>query len=322
MRNIARAVGLAFAVVAIQALLVSFFAWPAIRTAPRDLPVVVAGPPAAAAAVNDRLEQARPGGFKITNVPDAAAADRALRNREAYGAFVVQPGGMSVHVASAASPTVAALLTQQAQGEVVDVVPVDADDPRGAGLASAFLPMVLTAMVAGAVLFLMVSSRWARLAGHVVFAGLAGLAGAAILQGGYGALPGAYLANAGVLALVAAAISAAVTGLAAVLGRAGIGLAALLVFVVGNPLSAISSAPEMLPQPWGQVGQLLPPGAGATLLRSVAYFDGAGGTAPAWTLAGWALVGLLLVAVAPRRKPHTTPAGSATASAEPELTTA
>jgi hypothetical protein len=46
--------------------------------------------------------------------------------------------------------------------------------------------------------------------------------------------------------------------------------------LVGNPLSGISSAPERLPEPAGALGPLLPPGAGGSLLRSTAFFDGAG----------------------------------------------
>jgi hypothetical protein len=81
-----------------------------------------------------------------------------------------------------------------------------------------------------------------------------------------------------------------------VLGAGGIGLAVLAVFLLGNPLSGLTSAPELLPQPWGAVGQFLPPGAGGSLLRSVAFFDGAGAAVPAWVLAAWAGVALLLTA--------------------------
>ena len=87
------------------------------------------------------------------------------------------------------------------------------------------------------------------------------------------------------------------TGLSRCSGAPGIGLGVLLVFLFGNPISAVAAAPELLPQPWGMIGQLLPPGAGATLLRSAAFFDGAGSAAPLWTLVAWAAVGLVLVAV-------------------------
>src|SRR3982750_4265543 len=99
---------IAIGVVLLQALLVLWFAWPATKTAPRDLPIVVAGPAPAANAVAERLRTERPGAFQITTLPDASAADQAIRDRPAYAAFVVGPGGSSLHVASAASPAVAA----------------------------------------------------------------------------------------------------------------------------------------------------------------------------------------------------------------------
>jgi hypothetical protein len=292
---LARAVAVGTFVVLAQALLVAMFAWPAVKTAPRDLPIVVAGPAPAVDAIRQQLPA---DAFSVSTVPDAAAADQALRDREAYAAFVVGPAGVQVHIASAASPVVAQLLTQRAQGsgaQVVDVVPVDADDPRGAGFAASFLPLILTGMIAGALLAFAIPGRRARLVGLLTYAVLAGLVGAWLLQTAMGILPGAYLGVAGAIGLVSLAIAAAVTGLASVLGVAGVPVAALLVFVVGNPLSGVSTAPELLPQPWGQVGQLIPPGAGATLLRSMAYFDGAGGTPAAWTLGAWAAVGLVLV---------------------------
>ena len=301
---IALALVLAAVVVAVQALLVPMFAWPAANLAPRDLPVIVAGPAPAADAVAGQLGSAEPGAFEVSRAPDAAAADAALRDRQAYAAFVVGADGVSLHTASAASPAVAALLTAAAQQlgagravPVVDVVTSDPDDPRGAGFASGFLPLGLTSMVAGILLVFLVRSRVARLVGLGAYALLAGLAGAAVLQLWLGLIPGDYLANAAVAGLFALAVSAAVAGLGAALGRPGIGLGVLLVFVFGIPLSAVSAAPELLPQPWGQFGQWLPVGAGATLLRSVAYFGGAGSAGPLWILAAWAAGGLALVSV-------------------------
>ncbi|MGH3682112.1 MAG: hypothetical protein ACRDT2_17890, partial [Natronosporangium sp.] len=232
------------------------------------------------------------------------AADQALRDREAYAAFVLGPSGVTLHTASAASPVVAQLLTgavaEIGDGRPVpvrDVVPGSPDDPRGAGFAAGFLPLALTSMLAGIGLAFVVRGRWARLAGLVGYAALAGLVGAAVLQGWLGVLDGDYLTGAAAIGLFALATSGMVLGLGAALGGPGIGLGALLAFLVGNPLSAVAAAPELLPQPWGQVGQWLPPGAGGTLLRSVSWFDGAGSTQPLWTLAGWAALGIVLVLV-------------------------
>ncbi|GAB3065723.1 hypothetical protein [Micromonospora schwarzwaldensis] len=291
-------------VVLAQALLVPLFAAPAAHLAPRDLPVAVAGPPPATAELAARLAAARPGGFRITTLPDAAAADRALRDREVYAAFVVGPDGVGLHTAPAAGPTVAALLTEAA-GQlsagrpvpVTPVVPADPDDPRGAGFAAGFLPLALTGMLAGVLLTLLVAGRGARLAGLLGYAVLAGLGGVTVLHGWLGLLDGDPWREAGAIGLFSLAAAGAVAGLGALLGRPGLGLGALLVFLLGNPLSAVSAAPELLPQPWGTVGQFLPVGAGGTLLRSAAFFDGAGAGRPLAVLTGYAVVGLALVLV-------------------------
>ncbi|MEJ3742107.1 hypothetical protein WEI85_02240 [Actinomycetes bacterium KLBMP 9797] len=292
----------ATAVVLLQGLLVALFVAPSAQPEPHDLPVIVAGPAPAADAFAQRLSAARPGGFEIVTKPDAAAADAALRDHEAYAAFVVGAGGATLHTASGASPTVAAILGQAAQQfagsqpvQVVDVVPTDPDDPRGAGFATGFLPLAMTSLAAGSVLVLLLRSRTARLAGLATYAVLAGVVATAVLQYWLGVLPGDYLLNAAGIALFGLAAAATVTGLGALLGTPGIGLGALVVFLVANPLSAVSSAPELLPEPWGAVGQWLPVGAGATLLRSTAYFDGAGGAFAAMVLTGYAVVGLTLV---------------------------
>jgi hypothetical protein len=313
-----RAVGIATGVTILLALLVAWFSWPAKELEPRDLPVVVAAPGPAAQQLAGQLEATRPGAFEVTVVADEAAADAALRDRSAYAAFVAGPSGVSLHTASGASPTVAALLTQAAQQmgaqsgspvTVVDVVPGAPDDPRGAGFASGFLPLVLASMVAGVALAVVIRDRVARLVGLAAFAVIAGLVGAGVLLG-LDLVAGGYLAVAGAIGLLALAVSAAVAGLGAVLGPAGIGLGVLLIFLLGNPISGVAAAPELLPQPWGAIGQLLPVGAGGTLMRSVAFFDGAGSAAALWTLIGWAAVGLVLVAVGRASLPGhaTTPA--------------
>ncbi|MER7457175.1 hypothetical protein [Micromonospora sp. NPDC126480] len=314
------AVLVAAVVPAVLALLVPLFAAPAANLAPRDLPIAVAGPAPVADQLAGRLAAARPGAFEITTLPDAAAADRALRDREVYAAFVAGPDGVALHTAPAASPTVALLLTDvagQLAAErpvtVVEVVPADPDDVRGAGFAAGFLPLALGGLLAGALLVLLVRTRPARLAGLAVLGVIAGPVGAAILHGWLGVIDGNWLAEAAATGLFVLAASATVAGLGALLGRPGLALGALLVFLVGNPLSAVGAAPELLPQPWGEVGQWLPVGAGATLLRSVAFFGGAGAGAPLAVLAGYALVGFALVAVAGGG-----PAESGAATVEPD----
>lgn len=308
------------AIVAVQALLMLWFAWPAQKAEPRDLPVVVAGPQQAADALAAKLGAAREGAFEVTTVADAAAADAALTNREAYAAFIVgpaaagsSPGGVELHVASAASPAVSTALSQLAASfgqpggppvKVVDVVPTSADDPRGAGFAGSFLPLILTSIGAGVVVALLARSRSVQVAAIVGYGAAAGLLAAGLMHW-TGVLAGSYLGGAAAIALLTGSIAATVAGLYALLGRPGIALGAVLAFLVGNPLSGLASAPEMLPQPWGEIGQFLPVGAGATLIRSASYFDWAGGTRSAIVLASYVLVGLILVAAAGARRSPT-----------------
>lgn len=306
-RPVGPMLGIVLGVLAVQALLFTLFAWPALHSAPRELRVDVAGQPAAARQFAAQLDHARPGAFDVRTVPDQAAGDAALRDRDAYGVFVVAPDGVRLRVASAASPQVAALLGQVAQSlgqklghpvPVTDVVPADPDDRNGVVLSLGILPLAMTSLAAGVLLALRVRGRLARLAGVVLFAALAGLVSTAIARWGLSALPGDYLTDAAGVALLALAVSGTTAGLAALLGPPGAGLGVLVIFVLGIPLSGLTSAPDLLPDGWGTLGQYLPPGAGGTLLRSLAYFDGAATGRPLAVLSGWAAVGIVLLVLA------------------------
>ncbi|MEV4033374.1 ABC transporter permease [Streptomyces umbrinus] len=274
------------------------FAWPAARTAPRDLPLGVAGPATAAAQVEKQLTE-HEGAFEIHRYADEAAARDAIEDRTVYGAVVVTEQGPKLLTASAASPFVAQLLqqavTQQAGGaqvRTVDVVPAAKDDPRGSALTSSVLPLTLAGIAAGAVVTLLGLRGRRAIVALVGASALVGLVAATLAGSWLGALTGNWWAQAGALGLATLAVGAAVAGLAALLGPAGIGLGGLLVMLLGNPFSGAATAPEMLPDPVGTIGQWLPPGAGVSLLRSISFFDGAAASGPALTLAWWAALGL------------------------------
>ncbi|MFJ4715296.1 ABC transporter permease [Streptomyces sp. NPDC088785] len=286
----------------LAALALWAFAWPAARTAPRDLPLGVAGPPAAAAAVERGLA-AEDGAFEIHRYADEAAARDAIEGRIVYGAVVAGADGTKVLTASAASPVVAQLLTQAvtarapagAKVTTADVVPAPAADPRGSALSSSVLPLAIAGVAGGSVVTLL-RLRGVRAALTLVLASaVVGVAATALADNWLGVLTGDWWTQAGALALSTLAVGATVAGLAALIGPAGIGVGALLMVLLGNPFSGVASAPQLLPEPVGLLGQGLPPGAGGSLIRSVAYFDGARAGAPALTLALWAGLGLAAV---------------------------
>jgi hypothetical protein len=297
------------------ALVLTLFAWPSARLEPRDLPIGVAGPPVAAGAIEQRLA-AGDGRFELHRYPDGAAARDAIEDRDIYGAFVASADGVMVLTASGASQAVAQLLDRAASEieergpagavEVQDVVPA----PRGAALASSVLPLVLAGILTGVVSFLLASGL--RRVGLLVVASvLAGLAATAIVQSWLDVVGGSWAANAAALSLTVLAISCFLAGLWALLGELGLILAALGMVLIGNPFSGVGSAPELLPEPVGALGQLMPPGAGGNLLRSTGFFDGAAAGGHIAVLVAWALAGLgaLLAAEARnrRRAPERTP---------------
>ncbi len=304
---------------AFVALALWAFAWPAARTAPNELPLGVAGPAGAAEPMAERLAQ-QDGAFEVHRYPDATAARAAVADREVYGAVVAADrpdAAPELLVASAASPTVAALLEQLATEmaaemapggagvTVTDVVPAPAADPRGAVFNSSVLPLALAGIATGAaatVTGLVAARRGHALMALVGTAALVGLAGAGIGHSWLEVLGGDWWTVAGAIGLVVLASAATVAGCAALLGLPGIGLGAVLVMLLGNPWSGATSAPEMLPEPVGVLGQWLPLGSGATLLRSVAFFDGAAAGLPLLVLAAWTALGGAAIALGGRRR--------------------
>jgi hypothetical protein len=291
------------------ALVVTLFAWPSSRLEPRDLPVGVAGPLAAADQIASGLA-AQDGAFEVHRYQDAAGARQAIEDRDVYGAFVVTPSGPQVLVSSGASFNVSQLLTEAgesqakaagAKAQVVDVAPGGGEDPRGTGLSSSVLPMVLAGVLVGMAASMLASGLLGRAALVLTGSILAGGAAVAIAQGWLGIVDQNWLANWGALSLVVLSISSVVAGFEALLGPPGIAVGSMTMILIGNPFAAVSSAPEMLPQPLGALGQLMPPGAGGNLLRSTGFFDGAGAGGHIAVLVGWVALGLgVMVAAAMR----------------------
>jgi hypothetical protein len=310
--QLARTVAVASSAVVVQSLQVTVYMWSSARLAPRDLPIAVAGPRAAVTAVT----RANPGSFRIISAsPGGARHD--ITGRLVYGAIIVGGRMPQLLSASAASPVVAQLLTQVidemagVSSPARDILPIDSNDPRGAAFGAMLLPLVVTSIIAGALLTLMITAVPWRLAGLALFTigGAAALAAAAKIW--LGIFPGGYFTLEGVISLIALAVAAAVTGLGSLAGHrgraaVGIALGAVITFALGNPFAGATSAPELLPSPWGAIGQWLPPGAGATLLRAVEYFHGARAGVPWAVLAAWAGGGIALIMLSAGLVRHTT----------------
>jgi hypothetical protein len=310
--EVLRATGVVIALGAVLALIAIAFALPAAKSKPHDVPIGAVGAPAASGQVADMLEHSAPGAFALTIYPNEAALRDAIRDRNVYGGVVVEPDGRTLLTATGASPTVAQLLTQFGNGmaqqtgvplRTVDLAPPPAGDPRGTGLAAAALPVTLAGFLPVVALTLVVSGdARIRIAATAAFSGLAGVTIAAVMRYALGSIDQNFWAVAGGLTLGALAAGLVVLGLAELFGRIGLLSGALLALLVGNPLSGLNSAPELLPGGWGQLGQFLPQGANATLLRSTAFFDGAGASTAIAVLTCWAVLGSLIIVIALQRR--------------------
>jgi hypothetical protein len=293
-------------------LAVLAFAWPAARMRPRDLPVGIVGSTPGSQQLIEQLTSAQPGGFDFHLYADQASARSAIEKRDVYGAFIVTPQRVSVLEASAASPAVAQLLSmigQQLQhaasssaaGQVSlsvdDVVPLSHADRKGVVFSSSLLPLTICSILVAAAVGVVVRFRpaWRQLVALSVLSAVAGLGSYLIAQSFLGALPHQAVASWACLTLTILSISAATAGLIALIGSPGLGLAAASMVFVGNPFSGVTSAPELLPDAVRHVGQWLPPGPGANLLRSWAYFDGNGAVGHLSVLIVWTVLGFAAI---------------------------
>ena len=228
-----------------------------------------------------------------------------MRNREAIGAITAGPDGITIVTASAAGTPYSTILKQIGEGlsqtgqpiHYTDVAPLTTKDPSGSAISMLALPMIFGGM-SSAVAFSTVfkKSRRKQIIGAIGVAILGGLIASATLYFGFGAFEANFWPTTAVIMLGIAAISLTVLGLNSLLGFAGIGLGAILMLFVANPLSGLATGAAWLPSPWGTLGQYLPLGAAGTAIRSSAFFDGAAMGQPVTILVCWIMVGLGLAA--------------------------
>ena len=297
----------------IQIAFVASFVAAQVDPQPHDVPVGVVGPQPAVGQVEQALERRSPGGLEIRAYPSPGAAETAIGDREVYGALLLGQERLQLLTASAASPAVSNLLVAVAGGvarasgqqlQVRDVRPIDPDDPRGLVLNLLMLPFVVTAVLVS--LFLRFLAPALRPGGQLAALAAFAICGAlvSILIAGpiAGALPGSFLALSAIVALLLFSIAAATTGLVTLRGAGGVGLGFLIFLIIGNIASGAATAPELLPGFWRAVGPWLPPGAAATAMRNVAYFDGVELLQPLLVLVAFSAIGAALTVLVGRRQ--------------------
>jgi hypothetical protein len=320
-RVAARIVGGAVAVLFLSTILyVSAFHAPR----PRSYDVGVVGPAAAAASLQDALDGSNRGAFDVRGYDTEFEARAALLDTKVHGVFMPRPRGDRILVAQALGMAATQAVTDALRGvasksrtpvAVRDVRPLPSSDRRGLSSVFIVIATIFPSLVAGVLLSVLGRRlswrlRWAAVLAYALAAGLVVAFNVHVVVGAFGS---EFLGIALVSGLFALAVSAAAHGLTHLGGPPGIGLAVVVLLLVGVSAGGGAVGYEFEPGFYGAVSQLLPPGAAVTAVRNVEYFDWAATLAPIATLAVWAVGGLAVGLLGDVYGPHVRrPRGAAT----------
>ncbi|MCF4137628.1 SNG1 family protein [Streptomyces sp. Tue 6430] len=311
-----RATLLVVGVLALHLLFIASYVGALHDPRPRDVPFGVVAPRAVAERTVARLAGLPGGPLDPRAVADRATARKQILDRKTDGALIVDPAGTTdtLLVATGGGRVLATTLetlttrVEKSEGRTVrtvDVAPAGTGDANGLSsfyvtvgwCVGGYLCASIMTISAGAARS---TPRRAaiRLAAMIPVALLGGLGGALIAGPVLDALPGSFPALWGLGTLVVFAVGAATLACQAVFGLAGIGLAILLVVILGNPSAGGALPAPLLPPFWKAIGPALPPGAGTWAARSIAYFEGNALTSALLVLSAWAVAGTAITLLA------------------------
>jgi hypothetical protein len=274
---------------------------------PHDVPVGVVAPPPVLHGLEAGLARKSPGAFSLHVYPSAAEAQKAVSDHAVDGSLVVTGRSAQLFIASAAGAVMTATISEVFEGmaratrlpvTVRDLKPLPAADPRGS------IPYYLTfgLMIAGILfslaLFLLARDAplWSRIGVLLLFAALAGPIALGIADLILGAQTRSFWQVAALASLLSLAVASATGAAQRLAGLAGTGLAAVIIFLLGNSTSGGMVNYQFLSDGFRQLSQYLPPGAAVTAIRNAAYFDGSSlSDHGVLTLIVWAVVGLALI---------------------------
>ncbi|MET4004966.1 hypothetical protein ABIB48_003716 [Arthrobacter sp. UYCu511] len=274
--------------------------------APNNMPIAIAGAPAAAGAFAQTLETTDPDAVDVRTVASAQEARRQVVSREVSAAVVIENGKATLYTAGSAgvsqATTVTGLLAPQimAQGlqlQAQDLAPLPDTDKSGLGamfmttalIMAGYLPFSLTLSNSPELLrkrrAVPLLAGWAALVSGLVWAVTGPILG--VVQGHAWAVLG--ICWLGVFAV--GAVQLLFTRL---LGPLAIIVAMLLLMVLGVPASNMGLSVHTMPGFYAFLHSFLPTPALGEALRSVMYFDGVGVAPHLIVLAIGAVVALLL----------------------------
>jgi hypothetical protein len=319
-----RAALLVIGVLAIQLGFIGSYIAAFHHPAPHKIPVAVVAPQGAPAGTAQQTVA------KLNDLPGApldarsaaneAAARKQITDRAVSGALILSGTGSTDRLlvasggGSAVSDALSTVLTQAERSQhrtisVTDIRPATANDGRGLSSFYLVVGWVVGGYLVASLLGISSGSRPAnrrravvRLGALAVYAVASGIGGAILVSTVFSALVGSFVALWWFGALLVFAVGAFTMALQVLAGTLGIGLTIILFVVLGNPSAGGPYPAPLEPTFFRAIGRWLPPGAGTSAVRGIAYFAGNGTLVPCLTLLGYAVVGTAVTLVASGRR--------------------
>ncbi len=300
---------IAIGIAAVQLLFLFCFSYPPINATPKEIPLGISGPDPAIQQISDSMSQSGDA-FETRTYRDIESAGQAIRDREIYGAIIIDADGTTLLVSSAASPAIATMLRSHfasmvSDGQVIveDVVPASPDDPNGGGFLTSVLPLTLLSLALGTVVGL-VEARPIYALGWLALTAVISASGASWITAELGIFADHFWITFLIFALLVFGIGVTSQSLTyfATSGKVLDLSFALVLLCIGIPGAGALVPRLLLVEPWRSLGWLLPPGAAVDALRGANFFDGAGMAIGLWILTAWVLVGLSVSLLARTRR--------------------
>jgi hypothetical protein len=279
--------------------------------APHQVPLGVVAPAAEAHQLSAMLDAHVPGGLSLHTYASVAAAREAVVQRAVDGAFIA--GAHPVLLVASAGGSATAQFLETTFGSVAsaaglplrvsDVVPLPASNSAGLALFFLMLSVLIPSIAVGLVSTLAARNSDARPQAGVLTVGAIAIGAVAawIVDGITGAVPGHYLALAGICALLSLAVSASSAALARITPPAA-ALALLSFVVVGIPATGgPAGMAQFMPAFFRDVAPGLPASRALPALTNAAYFGGSETALDLWVLAIWIVAALVVLVLAGSR---------------------
>jgi len=267
---------------------------------PHHLPIGVVAPEQVVTSIEQHSAE-HGDAFAVTTFPTERDARDGVTDHTVDGALIVDDGRAHLFVAGANGPavtqTLVGALTPVATAlhielSTTDLKPLPAGDTRGLSVFYAAFGIVLGAFLFGLTIMGVGRSLphvW-RAASAVVFAVLAGLVVAWLVDTVFGALPAPFLLAASIIAMLGLAIAVSTATLLRVFGGAGTFVASIVLLALGNATSTGVLPAQFLPDWLEPFTHVLPVGIAVRALRGGAYFQNDGVASAFVGLALWIII--------------------------------